>query len=112
MRCTMMPAPVRPSGTFVALVSGFALYLISSSVPPAAPLYELAQPIVVDSAGGALQIPVGQPVDLLREANGNGDVMIRFVLPNGRFRMALVPVGNIRPRTAHPAQLPTPASTS
>ncbi len=88
-----------------------ALFWFAFAAEAAAPALELARPLPVVTPDGAVQIPAGQPVDLIRGTNGNGEVMIRFVLPNGRLRMALVPATEVRPRTAHPTPVPTAAAT-
>ena len=81
-----------------ALAGGIAVSLFLFHVIAAEPEYELAQPVSVTVAGQAIQLPAGQAVTMMGSPNGNGDVMIKIVLPDGSLSMTQVPSTSLRPK--------------
>jgi len=91
-------------------VAGFALSAVMfCQTLQAAPEYIINKPTPVSVGGQSGNLQPGQAVQVVSAANGFAT--IRFTLANGTTGAAMVPIANLQPKAAAPAQ-PVPAETS
>lgn len=76
---------------------GFGLFLLTLSLCAEDPGYELAQPVSVPMGGHPVQLPVGQPVDVIGNPtpDSKGNLTIKFKLPDGSASMTQVPAASV-----------------
>ena len=102
---------IRSPYPFLPLFCVIIASLLTSPAILAAPQYEIAQPVVVNVAGQTIQLPAGKTVSIMGNVTADGNVMVRFTLPNGSLSMALISVKSLRQKSAAPPPPPVVAAT-